>query len=436
VVNLISFQAKPLKGNFILPGDKSISHRAIILASIAKGISHIHGFLDAEDCLRTLQAFRSLGIKIEGPFKNEIIVEGKGKYGLTAPKMPIDCGNSGTTMRLLSGLLVAQPFNSILIGDKSLQKRPMARICKPLKKMQAKISCHIEEYCPLYVEGQAKLQGIDYTIPEASAQVKSSLLFAGMYAQGKTKITEALHTRDHTEKLLSAFTYPIKKQDKQIEIEDNMADCLGIAINIPGDISSAAFFIVAASIIPHSNIILSQVGINPTRIGVIQILNQMGAKIQIKNQRQYSEEPVADLHVQYAALKGIEIDSNLIVSAIDEFPIILVAAACATGKTILRKANELRKKESDRIMAMENGLKKLGIAVQALTDGLIVEGGIIQGGEIDSYYDHRIAMAFSIAGAIAKAPIIIKNSQNIATSFPNFIQFANNIGLSIQEFSQ
>ncbi|MDP1601714.1 MAG: 3-phosphoshikimate 1-carboxyvinyltransferase [Legionella sp.] len=427
----ISSPVSMLTGDITVPGDKSISHRSIILGAIAQGITTVSGFLEGEDCLATLKAFQSMGVVIERPKPGHLIIHGVGKYGLKKPDNSIDCGNSGTSIRLLAGLLAAQPFDSQLTGDASLQRRPMERISRPLLQMGADIITN-EGKPPLFIRGGQTLNGITYEMPQASAQVKSCLLLAGLYAEGETTIIEPGSTRDHTERMLTTFSYPLQKSENTIIINSE-GECLGTDITVPGDISSAAFFIVAATLIPNSAIVIRNVGINPTRIGIIQILNKMGAKISIQNKRLSGEELVADLFVQYAALEGIDIPAALVPLAIDEFPVIFIAAACAKGQTRLYGAKELRTKESDRIAAMVSGLQNLGIETQAFDDGVFINGGTLTGGEVDSYDDHRIAMAFAIAGAVAQNSVTIKNCANVATSFPTFVKTANNIKLAIEE---
>ncbi|HAT4389594.1 TPA: 3-phosphoshikimate 1-carboxyvinyltransferase [Legionella pneumophila] len=435
-MSMLNFISKPvvcLKGEITVPGDKSISHRSIIFGAIAIGTSVIDGFLDGEDCIATLKAFQSMGVRIEGPDKQRVIIHGVGKYGLKQPQNIIDCGNSGTSMRLLAGLLAAQQFDSQLTGDESLLKRPMLRISRPLSQMGADVTTQ-DGKPPILIKGGKKLNGIHYVMPEASAQVKSCLLLAGMYAEGQTKITENAVSRDHTERMLRTFSYPVQIQDGVIVIDRN-GECHGTRLNIPGDISSAAFFIVAASITPGSDILIRNVGINPTRTGIIHILTEMGADIKVLNQRAYGEEPVADLHIRYSQLKGIDIPVSMVPLAIDEFPVIFIAAACAQGKTTLHGAKELRLKESDRIGAMVDGLNQLGVHAEGFDDGILIEGGSIQGGEVNSRGDHRIAMSFAIAGAVASAPVTIKNCANVATSFPSFVTTANILHFQIEEYS-
>ncbi len=418
-----------LTGTVNIPGDKSISHRSIMLGAIANGRTDVYGFLAGEDCLATIQAFRAMGVTIEGPDNGTVIIEGVGKHGLHAAKHLLDLGNSGTSMRLLTGLLAGQPFVSQLSGDESLQKRPMGRVVDPLTAMGAQIDSH-EGKPPLFIHATKTMHGITYQMPIASAQVKSALLLAGLYATGTTTVIEPSASRDHTERMLQSFAYPIEIDDQRISIDGN-AELKATRIDVPADISSAAFFIVAATITPGSSIMLKNIGINPTRIGVITILRMMGAAITLHNQRLFGAEPVADIQVNYAPLHGIEIPVEQVPQAIDEFPILFIAAACAQGQTVLRGAKELRVKESDRIQTMADGLQILGIDAQPLDDGIVINGGIMRGGEIDSHGDHRIAMAFAIAGLLSQQAIKIKDCSNVATSFPEFVAVAQKAGLSI-----
>jgi 3-phosphoshikimate 1-carboxyvinyltransferase len=430
----LTFTIQPggkLQGESRVPGDKSISHRSIMLGSLAEGVTHVKGFLEAEDALATLQAFRDMGVEIEGPVNGELTIHGVGKHGLKAPKNDLYLGNSGTSMRLLSGLLAGQSFNSVLTGDKSLSGRPMKRVTEPLAAMGADIKTTAQGTAPLHITGRAgHLNGIDYAMPMASAQVKSCLLLAGMYAQSVTSVTEPAPTRDHTERMLSGFTYPVKKKGNKVSI--TAAGNLKAAdIDVPSDISSAAFFLVGASIAPGSDLLLRHVGINPTRTGVIDILRLMGANIKVLNERIVGGEPVADLHVVYSALKGIDIPEALVPLAIDEFPVLFVAAACAEGQTRLSGAEELRVKESDRIQVMADGLQVLGVNAQPTKDGMIIQGGPIGGGIVTSHGDHRIAMSFSIAGLRAAAPITILDCENVNTSFPEFKDLVKHLGLDL-----
>ncbi|WP_411725452.1 3-phosphoshikimate 1-carboxyvinyltransferase [Methyloglobulus sp.] len=431
----ITFIVQPggqLRGEARVPGDKSMSHRSIMLGSLAEGVTHVKGFLEAEDALATLQAFRDMGVHIEGPIDGCVTIHGVGKHGLKPPQKELYLGNSGTSMRLLSGLLAGQPFNTVLTGDKSLSGRPMKRVTEPLAAMGADIKATEKGTAPLVITGQAgQLQGIDYTMPMASAQVKSCLLLAGMYAQGETSVTEPAPTRDHTERMLSGFSYPVKQQGSKVSITAE-GKLTATDIDVPSDISSAAFFLVGASIAPGSGILLKHVGINPTRTGVISILRLMGASIEILNERVVGGEPVADLHVVYKPLKGIDIPEELVPLAIDEFPVLFVAAAYAEGQTRLSGAEELRVKESDRIQVMVDGLQILGVAAKPTPDGMLIQGGgKIGGGVVTSHGDHRIAMAFAIAGLCASAPITILDCANVNTSFPEFKELARNLGLAL-----
>lgn len=420
-----------LQGEARVPGDKSISHRSIMLGSIAEGVTYVKGFLEAEDALSTLQAFRDMGVVIERPAKSEVTIYGVGKHGLKAPENALDLGNSGTSMRLLSGLLSGQAFNSVLTGDKSLSGRPMKRVTEPLAKMGADIKTTDTGTAPLEITGRAgQLTGIDYIMPIASAQVKSCLLLAGMYAQGETSVTEPAPTRDHTERMLAGFSYPVKKEGSKVTISAE-GKLLATDIDVPSDISSAAFFLVGASIAEGSDLLLKHVGINPTRTGVIDILRLMGANIEVLNERIVGGEPVADLHVVYAPLKGIDIPEELVPLAIDEFPVLFVAASCAEGQTRLTGAEELRVKESDRIQVMADGLQILGVNATPTTDGMIIQGGAIGGGTVVSHGDHRIAMAFSIAGLRATAPITVLDCANVNTSFPEFKTLVKTLGLDL-----
>ena len=431
----ITFTVQPggsLSGQARVPGDKSISHRSIMLGSLADGVTHVKGFLEAEDALATLQAFREMGVVIEGPENGELTIHGVGKHGLKAAQKPLYLGNSGTSMRLLSGLLAGQAFDSVLTGDKSLSGRPMKRVTDPLAQMGAVIETTEKGTAPLHIKGQAgKLKGIDYQMPMASAQVKSCLLLAGMYAEGTTRVTEPAPTRDHTERMLNGFSYPVEKEGAKVTITAE-GRLTAADIDVPSDISSAAFFLVGASIAPGSDIVLNHVGINPTRTGVIDILRLMGADIEILNEHIVGGEPVADLHVKSASLKGIDIPEELVPLAIDEFPVLFVAAACAEGQTRLTGAEELRVKESDRIQVMADGLQILGINAQPTEDGMIIQGGKIGSGSVESHGDHRIAMAFSIAGLRAGGKIVINDCENVNTSFPEFIKIAPALGLKLQ----
>lgn len=415
-----------------LPGDKSISHRAIILGAISEGITQIDGFLDSLDCQATLNAFKQMGVQVEGPTDGRLLIHGVGMHGLLPPEGKIDLGNSGTSMRLLAGLLCGQSFNSTLTGDDSLMRRPMDRIITPLLQMGAKIEGSIDGRAPLVIKGSQHLEGISYTPPMASAQVKSCLLLAGLYAQGETTITEIACTRDHTERMLTSFRYPIKKADRSISLYGGGV-LNAISMAVPSDLSSAAFFIVAALITPNSNLVIKNIGINPTRCGVITILQRMRADIKLVNKRVYGDEPVADIVVCSSELEGIDIPQEFVSIAIDEFPIIFIAAAAAKGQTVLKGAKELRVKESDRISSVIHGLQVLGLSAEALEDGAIINGGSINGGIVDSHGDHRVSMAFAIAGLIAKKPVVVSDCLNVSTSFPNFVLLARQLGIDIVE---
>lgn len=420
-----------LEGRVRVPGDKSISHRAVMLGSIADGITRVRGVLEAEDVLATLQAFRQMGVIIEGPTSGRLTIHGVGKDGLNAPSAPLYLGNSGTSMRLLCGLLAGQPFDSVLTGDASLSRRPMRRVTEPLRQMGAKLETTPEGTAPIRVFGGQTLQGIDYRMPIASAQVKSALLLAGLYASGETWVEEPAPTRDHTERMLSGFGYAVWRTGRRIGLAGG-GRLHGCDLDVPADISSAAFFLVGASIATGSEVLLEHVGVNPTRIGVLEILRRMGARIEVLNLRQVGGEPVADLKVAYAPLRGIRIPEDLVPLAIDEFPVLFIAAACAEGETILTGAEELRLKESDRIQAMAEGLQTLGIDAQPTSDGMIVRGGKLTGGEVDSHGDHRIAMAFAIAALRAQDTVEIKDCANVNTSFPGFADLARQLGLKIE----
>lgn len=433
--NDLIFLAQPggrLSGRVRVPGDKSISHRSIMLGSLAEGTTEVQGFLEGEDALATIQAFRDMGVVIEGPHHGRVTVHGVGLHGLKTPPGPIYLGNSGTSMRLLSGLLAAQPFDTTLTGDASLSKRPMNRVAKPLREMGAVIETGPEGRPPLTIRGGQKLTGMHYDMPMASAQVKSCLLLAGLYAAGETSTTEPAPTRDHTERMLRGFGYPVDVEGATARVESGHK-LTATSIEVPADISSAAFFLVAASIAEGSDLTLEHVGINPTRTGVIDILKLMGADITLENQREVGGEPVADIRVRSAKLKGIDIPEDLVPLAIDEFPVLFVAAANAQGRTVLRGAEELRVKESDRIQVMADGLLALGVKCEPTPDGIIIDGGSYGGGEVWSHGDHRIAMSFSVASLRAGAPIRIHDCANVATSFPNFLGLASGAGIRVAE---
>ena len=421
-----------LQGNLRVPGDKSISHRSIMLGSLAEGVTEVTGFLEGEDALATLQAFRDMGVVIEGPKNGEVRIHGVGLHGLQAPPNALYVGNSGTSMRLLSGILSAQKFDTVMTGDASLSKRPMERIAKPLRQMGAMIQTTGEKGTPpVSIKGNQALKGITYDMPVASAQVKSGVLLAGLWAEGETVVTEPAPTRDHSERMLRGFGYEVKTEGSTIRIRGG-GKLTATNIDVPADISSAAFFMVGASIAPNADVILEHVGINPTRIGVINILRAMGGDLTLLNEREVGGEPVADIRVRSAKLKGIQINEADVPLAIDEFPSLFIAAACAEGTTVLTGAEELRVKESDRIQVMADGLITLGIDAQPTPDGMIIQGGQLGGGKVVSHGDHRIAMSFAIAALRANGTIEIEDCANVATSFPLFVELARGAGLKIK----
>jgi 3-phosphoshikimate 1-carboxyvinyltransferase len=429
----VAYSVEPggmLTGRLRVPGDKSISHRALMLGAIADGIAEITGFLEGEDTLATLQAFRAMGVTIEGPRAGRVRVHGVGREGLRAPHAPLYLGNSGTSMRLLAGLLAGQPFDTTLTGDESLSRRPMRRVTEPLGRMGAHIEASAAGTAPLKIRGGATLSGLDYVMPVASAQVKSSLLLAGLYAAGRTCVTEPEPTRDHTERMLAGFGYAVQRSGASACVAGG-GRLAATAIDVPADISSAAFFLVGASIAPGSELLLEHVGINPTRIGVLTILRLMGADIDLVSPRQVGGEPVADIRVRSAPLHGIDIPPEQVSLAIDEFPALFIAAACARGITRLTGARELRVKESDRIQVMADGLQHLGIEAEPMDDGIVIRGGAIGPGTVHSHGDHRVAMAFAIAGLRAQGTIRIEDCANVNTSFPGFERLARSAGLRI-----
>ena len=435
-MHLKLLKSKNLSGQVIIPGDKSISHRSIILSSVAEGTSEISGFLKGEDCLATLNAFKKMGVKIEDEGK-KIYVHGVGLNGLKKPTEDLDLGNSGTSMRLLAGLLSGQKFSSTLIGDSSLSLRPMKRILEPLKEMGAFIFAK-ENTAPLSIKASKKLSGISYELPIASAQVKSCILLAGLYADSNTQVIENHLTRDHTEKMFKKFG---------IEIDENFESSKKIIkisppqklnpsnINVPGDFSSASFFIVAGLIVPNSEIILKNVGINSSRTALLKVLIEMGANIKIKNIKDEYEK-TADIEIKSSNLEAIVLDEELVPNLIDELPILFIAAAFASGKTIIRGVEELKTKESDRLEAMSNSLGILGVESKSYSDGIDINGksSLNSSVTIDSFGDHRIAMASSIACSMLDGENIIKNVENIQTSFPKFTETCNSLGIKAESF--
>lgn len=433
-----AFLARPgaaLSGAVRVPGDKSISHRSIMLGSIAEGVTRVSGFLEGADALSTMNVFRALGVTIEGPDAGRVTVYGVGLHGLKRPGIPLDCGNAGTSMRLLCGLLAGQGFEATLVGDESLSMRPMRRVIDPLSLMGARIDSQ-EGRPPLHLHAVQSLSGIDYRMPMASAQVKSSLLLAGLYARGETRVTEPAPTRDHTERMLAAFGVQLRVDGPTVSIRGGQT-LRATDIDVPSDISSAAFFLVAGAIARESDVIVRHVGVNPTRTGIIDILRLMGARLSVENPRTVGGEPVADLRVQTSALRGIDVPPELVPLAIDEFPILFIAAACARGRTVVTGAEELRVKESDRIAVMARGLQALGVDCTPTEDGMIIEGRgeqphVFEAGEVDSHGDHRPAMSFAVASLRASGPVRIKNTVNVGTSFPNFVELARSVGIDVR----
>ncbi len=432
MANFIASPSEFLKGSIKVPGDKSISHRSIMLGSIANGVTNVSGFLEGEDTLATLNAFKDMGVKIEREGSN-VVINGVGMNGLRPSLKPLNLGNSGTSIRLMTGLLSAQSFDSMLCGDESLSKRPMARIIDPLREMGAIIKSS-DSMPPLSISGNQKLSALKYTLPVASAQIKSCLLLAGLYADGETCITENETTRDHTERMLKGFGYQVTSSSGKVSLTGG-GQLQACDIEVPSDISSAAFFIVAASIAKNADITLEAVNINPTRTGVIEILKLMGANIELNNQREEAGELVSDIRVCSSSLKGITIPEELVPLAIDEFPAIFIAASCAHGETLLTGARELRVKESDRIQVMADGLLSLGIENEVLEDGIRIKGGEFQKQTsiIKSHHDHRISMAFAIASARSNFELDIEGVDNVKTSFPNFVELVNQVGMNLIE---
>jgi 3-phosphoshikimate 1-carboxyvinyltransferase len=424
----VSQSKKPLHGEISVPGDKSIGHRAVIFGSIAHGSSRISNLSGGEDNQRTVQAFKDLGVKIlsEG---ETLHIAGNGWEGLTAPKTIIDCGNSGTTMRLLSGVLAGRPFTTILDGDQSLRCRPMQRVIEPLSRMGANlVGREGRGLAPLEINGR-NLKGIEYSMPIASAQVKSAILLAGLQAEGMTIIEEPQNSRNHTELMIKGFDGEVGLDGRHVSVQGGQT-LHGKDVRIPGDISSAAFFLVAAALIPGSRIVVRRVGVNPTRDGVIEVLRRMGAEIELLNTTIETGEPVADLKVTGKRLKGVDIGAEVVARTIDEYPILAIAAALAEGDTVISGVKELRFKESDRISAMSEGLRRLGVDVEEREDGLSIRGReTLQGNEVRSFGDHRIAMSLAIAGLCAAGGVEIDDAQCVAISFPTFFDLLDEVCL-------
>lgn len=419
-----------LHGEIEVPGDKSVSHRALMLAAVAEGTSRVRGFLEGEDTRATARILEQLGVGVEMPARHERVIHGVGLHGLRAPSGRLDCGNSGTGMRLLTGLLAGQAFDSVLVGDASLSHRPMRRVTDPLVAMGARIDTAEGGCPPLSVQGGSRLVGIEYTPPMASAQVKSAVLLAGLYADGDTLVHEVRPTRDYTERMLAAFGWPVTVTPGEVRLSGG--GCLEATdVDVPADFSSAAFFLVAACIVPGSDLLLRHVGLNPRRTGLLDALRLMGADIRVESRRQVAGEAVGDLVVKYAPLHGIEVPESLVPDMIDEFPALFVAAASAEGVTAVTGAAELRVKESDRIASMATALRTLGVTVEETPDGACVSGGRLHGGTVDSLGDHRLAMSLAVAGLVADAPVRIRDCVNVATSFPDFTGLANACGFRL-----
>lgn len=415
----------PLRGSLVISGDKSISHRAVMFGSLATGTTEIEGFLPGEDCLSTIRCFRSMGVRIEQR-GSSVTILGRGLRELMPPAEALACGNSGTTTRLLSGVLAAQRFSSVLTGDASIQRRPMKRVITPLCAMGADIKSISGNDCaPLSIRGK-QLYGVHFNSPIASAQVKSAVLLAGLYASGQTTVTEPALSRDHTERMLRAFGAKVSTgsfEGRPAVTVSETENLYGTEISVPGDISSAAFFLVGASIVPGSEVVLRNVGINPTRDGVISALRAMGANIEVLDIRNEDSEPAADLLVRYAPLHGTEIGGELIPRLIDELPVLAVAAACAEGRTVIRDAAELKVKESNRIHTMAEGLSRLGATVAETEDGLIIDGGAaLHGGEVESYLDHRVAMSFAILSLVIDGEVKITHPECVNISASTFYE--------------
>lgn len=413
-----------------VPGDKSVSHRALMLGSIADGRTNVSGFLAGEDCIATMAAMRQLGVEIDQVGATEVSIQGVGLHGLRQAAGPLDLGNSGTAMRLMAGLLAAQRFDSTLVGDESLSSRPMGRVITPLTQMGAAIDSDCDGSPPLQIAGGLHLHGIDYAMPVASAQVKSAVLLAGLYADGATSVSEPNVTRDHTERMLRSMGVPVKTERNRISIKGGQT-LRGCQVQVPADLSSASFLMLAALLAEKADVLIRNVGINPTRTGVIDILQSMGANLALENARLLGEEPVADLRARSSRLRGRSVDPALVSLAIDEFPVLFVAAAAATGKTVFSGIGELRVKESDRIASMADGMRKLGITVDESPDGAVVHGGRFSGGTVQSFGDHRVAMSLAIAATVADEPVIVRDVDAVETSFPAFAACMASIGVNM-----
>ena len=432
-MNFVVEPSRLISGSVSVPGDKSISHRALILGSIAEGRSRVCGFLNGEDCLATLAAFRAMGVEIVEADETTLSINGVGLHGLSPPEGSLDLGNSGTAMRLLAGLMAGQPFSTRLVGDESLSQRPMRRVIKPLVQLGARIESN-KGLPPLRIVGGRSLGGIVYPSPVASAQVKSAILLAGLYADEDIVVIEPAPTRDHTERMLRSMSVEVQSGESRVTMRGGQQPA-GIDVQVPGDLSSAAFIILAAIIAEDAEITITGVGVNPTRTGVLEILLAMGADISIDNVRLLGDEPVADVTARSSSLQAISVDPATVSLAIDEFPVLFIAAACADGKTVFSGIGELRVKESDRISAMASGLRALSVAVDETEDGAVVHGGKLYGGTVQSRGDHRIAMSFAVAGTVAEWPVHIQDTDNVATSFPGFVDCLRSLGAELNEVS-
>ena len=434
-----SYTAAPsvaVSGTIAVPGDKSVSHRSLLLSGIATGTSHIEGFLPSEDCLASLAAMRALGVQIEQPDDTTLQVRGVGLRGLNGSAQALNMGNAGTAMRLFTGLLSAQSFDSRLIGDPSLMQRPMERVARPLREMGADVRTS-GGTAPIDIRGGAVLRAIEYRMPVASAQVKSALLLAGLYAKGITTVISPALSRDHSERMLRAFGARVIVEGLKVALEPPER-LEAQRLTVPGDFSSAAFFVVAGLLgAAPGGLTIQNVGMNPTRTGLLDILRRMGGQIEVANSRDSGAEPLADLTVRRSDLRGIKVPPELVALSIDEFPVLFIAAACAEGETLLSGAEELRVKESDRIAVMSAGLKALGVPHETYPDGLRIQGraagASFAAGEVDCLGDHRVAMSFSVASLRAAGPIIIRDVANVATSFPGYVQLARRAGLNLNE---
>jgi 3-phosphoshikimate 1-carboxyvinyltransferase len=435
-------------GEMRVPGDKSMSVRSVILGSIAEGPTQVRGFLESADTLSTVAAMRGLGVNIARQGGGKLLIQGVGVEGLARAESPLDLGNSGAAIRLLTGLLAGQAFDSTLVGDPSLMRRPMERVAAPLRQMNADVTTQ-NGLPPVVIRGGRELRAIEYELPVASAQVKSALLIAGLRADGRTRVIEPVATRDHTERLLKAFGVEVLRRDRSVAIEGGQV-LHGTSIDIPGDFSSASFFLVLGVLCAEKGLTLRNVGVNPTRTALIDLLTRMGADIRVRqkdssdgaiggaarhgmSEPTTSTEPVADIEVHASPLRAITVPESLVAACIDELPVFFIAASCAAGETLVRGAHELRVKESDRLAAMAQGLGRLGVEHELLADGLWIRGGRgFSGGSVDSHGDHRVAMAFAVASARATGPLEIRDVANVATSFPGFVQTARGIGLQIE----